>query len=109
MADKQTTVNRDRDHQLADAYMGLEDVICDLRGAAALLDIVADDMVFNAENETELEIKKAVGLSDGYHLRLWSEQKSVALAYLLNQILASCNQLHRKYYAGTNAPEVGHG
>lgn len=74
----------DRAQRLARSFLDLERMIIDLRGASAVLDIVAEDTVLIG-TESSMEV---------FHL---SSDQIEALGYALNHVGSLIRQLHHDY------------
>lgn len=91
----------DFEKQLAEAFRDMENIVCNVRDAANLMEVVADSTLLVGGDCVEKEIRKRFnGGLKGYRIYVLTEEQSVAVTYAIKHLTDLTGHLHREYYAG---------
>lgn len=87
-----------REQHLASAYEDLEGIIVDLRGAAAVLEVVEEDTILKHSTMAE-EVKQWAGLLPSYDLLILTPGQGEALRYATLQLRLKVEQICERFFA----------
>lgn len=88
----------DRDRQLADAYVRLEPLICDIVAAAAVMETMTDHAFGSTKCAYSELIKERIGGMSDMVISVNSERDFNAAHYAITHVAKSVEQLQQDYF-----------